>query len=253
MQIQTFDCILYLMLAIAVIVFVALYFINAGYGMFNNGKWGRSIGNRTGWVLMEAPVFIVLIVLLALSGRKCMPVPVIITSFMLTHYFRRAFVFPFLFKSKSRMPLAIMAMGMIFNTLNGMIQGGWILYLSPADMYAAEWLSSPQFITGTLIFFAGMAVNIHSDRVIRNLRKPGDTKHYLPEKGFYKYVTSANYFGEAVEWIGFAILTWSLAGVVFAVWTLANLVPRAHSIHIKYRQEFGEQVGRRKRIFPFIY
>lgn len=253
MDIRTFDCILYLMLITAVVVFISLYFVKAGYGMFNNGKWGKSISNKIGWVLMEAPVFFVLLAFWILSDRKSMPVPSFFILLMLLHYFQRAFVFPCLFRGKGRMPLAIMAMGIVFNLINGMLQGGWIMFLSPADRYTMEWFDTPQFIIGVFLFFTGMAINLHSDYVIRNLRKPGDTKHYLPEKGFYKYVTSANYFGEIVEWIGFAILTWSLAGLVFAVWTFANLVPRANSIHVRYRQEFGEAVGRRKRVFPFIY
>ena len=100
-----------------------------------------------------------------------------------------------------------------------------------------------------------MLINLHSDHVIRNLRKPGDTKHYIPRKGFYKYVTSANYFGEFTEWIGYAILTWSPAGVLFAVWTFANLGPRAKSLTAKYEQEFGEEYKRlnKKHIIPFIW
>ena len=62
------------------------------------------------------------------------------------------------------------------------------------------------------------------------LRKPGDTRHYLPQKGMYRYVTSANYFGEILEWAGWAILTCSLSGLVFLWWTIANLVPRANAI-----------------------
>ena len=153
------------------------------------------------------------------------------------------------------MPIAIMAMGMVFNTLNGFMQGEWIFYLSPEDMYTPEWLATPQFIIGTLVFFAGMAINLHSDHVIRNLRKPGDTKHYLPKKGMYRYVTSANYFGEIVEWTGFAILTWSMSGVVFVLWTMANLVPRANSIYKKYKVEFKDEFDEKKlkRVFPRIY
>ena len=71
----------------------------------------------------------------------------------------------------------------------------------------------------------------------------------------YKYVTSANYLGEIIEWTGFAILTWSWAGAVFAWWTFANLVPRAHTIYKKYRMEFGQEMEGKnlKRITPFIY
>lgn len=153
------------------------------------------------------------------------------------------------------MPLSIMFMGVLFNVLNALMQGGWLFYVSPSDMYSNDWLATPQFIIGTIIFFTGMFINIQSDSIIRGLRKPGDTKHYLPEGGMYNYVTSANYFGEIVEWTGFAILTWSFSGAVFAWWTFANLVPRAASIYEKYTNEFGSQVKERKlkRVIPWIY
>ena len=51
---DVFHIFLAVMTGIAVIVFVALYFVKAGYGMFFDAKWGRPINNRIGWVLMEA-------------------------------------------------------------------------------------------------------------------------------------------------------------------------------------------------------
>jgi hypothetical protein len=100
-----------------------------------------------------------------------------------------------------------------------------------------------------------MAINMHSDYVIRHLRKPGDTNHYLPSRGLYRYVTSANYFGEFIEWCGFAILTWSLSGAVFALWTFANLAPRAHRIYKRYLSEFPDQMAARprKRMIPYVW
>ena len=152
------------------------------------------------------------------------------------------------------MPLTIIFSGVLFNTLNALMQGGWIFYVSPADMYPLSWLTSLPFICGTALFVAGMFINIQSDNIIRNLRKPGDTAHYLPQGGLFGYVTSANYFGEFLEWVGFAVLTWSMAGAVFALWTFANLAPRAARIHTLYRQEFPEQLDpHTKRIIPFIY
>ena len=153
------------------------------------------------------------------------------------------------------MPLGIVLMGITFNVLNACMQGGWIFYFSPADMYTTAWLTTPQFIIGTVVFFGGMFINLHSDYIIRHLRRPGDTAHYLPRGGMFRYVTSANYFGEIVEWTGFAILTWSLSGTVFVVWTFANLVPRANTIYHRYLDEFGDEVRamRLKRVIPFIY
>lgn len=239
---------------LAIVVFVALFFVKAGYGLFRTDKWGFSIDNKLAWVCMEAPVFFVMLYLWWRSDVRFDTVPLICFLLFELHYFQRSFVFPCLMKGKSRMPVAIMAMGILFNVLNGFMQGEWLFYLAPEGMYSAAWLARPCFWIGTLVFLVGMAINWHSDHVIRTLRKPGDTRHYLPTRGMYKYVTSGNYFGEFVEWVGFALLTASPAAWVFVLWTFANLAPRAHAIRNRYREEFGrEAVGQRKRMIPLIY
>lgn len=252
---QKFNIFLIIMSIVALIVFVALFYINAGYGKFRNNKWGFSINNKLGWILMESPVFIVMTLLWLYSNRMCQPVLLIMFLLFQIHYFQRTFIFPFLIKGAGKMPFSIILMGMIFNTLNAIMQGGWLFYISDVSVYSLKWLYSPQFIAGTLLFIAGMFINIDSDRRIRGLRTVGDNKHYLPSGGMYNYVTSANYFGEIIEWTGFAILTWSWAGAVFAWWTFANLVPRANTIYKRYKIEFSEQMKGRhlKRVIPFIY
>ena len=256
LNLDQFYVLLGIMAGVALFVFITLYFVEAGYGQMISSKWGPAINNKVAWVLMEAPVFFILLYYWINSGdRQFASTPLVFFLLFELHYFQRSFIFPCLLKGKNKMPIAIMLMGVLFNTLNGAIQGEWIFFLSPADMYTSAWLYSPQFIIGVILFFAGMSINLHSDYVIRHLRKPGDTNHYLPKKGMYKYVTSANYFGEIIEWTGFAILTWSLSGVLFVVWSCANLVPRANSIYKKYQKEFGDQFNEQplKRVFPFIY
>lgn len=243
------------MLALGVVVFIALHRVTAGYGMMYNKKWGPAVGNRLGWLLMEAPVFVAMLLFWLLSPRRGEVAPAVMASLFLLHYFQRSFIFPLLIKGKGRMPFAIIAMGVVFNLINAYMIGGWLFWVSPEGTYPPSWLGSPIFILGTVIFFTGMAININSDHIIRSLRKPGDTRHYIPRGGMYKYVASANYFGELTEWLGYAILTWSLGGLAFAVWTFANLAPRARSIHRRYIAEFGDEYARlnRKYIIPFIY
>ncbi len=253
MDLASFNVFLAVMSVIALAVFVSLYFVKAGYGIFRTSSWGPSIPNKLAWILMEAPVFFVMLYLWATSDRRFEPTLCVIFLLFQLHYFQRSFVFPLLMKGKSRMPLSIMLMGIVFNVLNGYMQGLWIFRLSPSEQYGLSWLTSPCFIGGTLLFFVGMAINWHSDSVIRHLRRPGDTRHYLPSRGLYRYVTSANYLGETVEWAGWALLTCSWSGLVFLWWTVANLVPRANAIWHRYREEFGAEVGNRKRIFPFVY
>ena len=246
---------LIIMTVIAVIVFISLFFVDAGYGMFQTKKWGPAIPNRVGWVLMESPVFFLMILLFAFSDRTAGTTSLILLILFELHYFQRSFIFPMLIRGKSTMPLSIIAMGVVFNLLNACMQGGWLFYVAPDDRYTTAWLTTPQFILGTLIFLAGMVINIHSDHVIRTLRKPGDTKHYFPTRGMYRYVTSGNYFGECLEWLGFACLTGSWAGLVFFIWTFANLAPRAKRIQKRYREEFPDAFEKTnpKAILPFIF
>ena len=260
--ITQFDVFLLVMALLAVVVFITLHFVEAGYGITFDKRWGAAINNKVAWLCMESPVFILMTVLW-LSSPRMIPfkmatsfVPFLIFLFFQTHYIRRSFIFPFLLKGKSKMPVTVMLMGVLFNLCNAFMQGGWIFYKSPESMYSISWLWTPQFIIGTVVFFGGMALNIQSDKIIQNLRKPGDSTHYLPAKGFFKYVTGAHYFGEVIEWIGFALLTWSISGAVFAIWTFANLVPRANAIYKKYKIMFGEETIKEKklkRIFPYIY
>ena len=258
---NTYYIILTSMAVMAVIVFVALFYFKAGYGYLSTSKWGPKISNKAAWVIMEAPAFIFLLyqtISFAASGVETgnsRTVLYIMAGLFLLHYFQRSFIFPFLMRGKSKMPIAIMLMGLTFNTLNAYLIGGWLYGQAPAGMYGTHWLWSPQVIIGAVVFFTGMAINLHSDHVIRNLRKPGDTKHYIPRKGLYKYVTSANYFGEFTECVGYAILTWSPAGLLFAAWTFANLAPRAKSLTAKYEEEFGEEYKslKKKHIIPFIW
>lgn len=255
---------LWVMIAVAVVVFIALYFIDAGYGMLISPKWGKAINNKIAWFFMEVPIFIAMIILWACSPHRFEVVPFVFFLIFEMHYLQRSLIFPWLIKGKSKMPLGIMFMGISFNILNAMMQGYWIFYESFNQNYQVlglsyqdvEWLWSPQFIIGVLVFLAGFVINLHSDYIIRHLRKDdNDTKHYLPKGGMFKYVTSANYFGELMEWLGFAILTWSVSGLVFFIWTFANLVPRTNTIYKRYQSEFPEEMAQRKlkRVIPFIY
>ena len=100
------------------------------------------------------------------SDRIGEPTIIIITLLFLTHYLQRTFIFPLLIRGKNKMPLTIIALGMTFNFTNAYMQGYWLYHLSPKEMYTVEWLTTPQFIIGTIIFIIGMVINLHSDYII---------------------------------------------------------------------------------------
>ena len=251
---QLFNGFLIGMVLLAIAVVFALRVRPAGYGQYVGKRWGRTINNRAGWVIMEVPVVIVFMIYWLASDRTFATTPLAFFLVFNLHYLQRTFVFPLLIRGEDQMPWSIIIFGMLFNTANAVMQGTWIFFLSPPDQYVAAWLATPQFIIGLAIFLTGFVINLHSDHIVRNLRKPGDTSFHIPRGGMFKYVTSANYLGELTEWVGWAIMTWSWAGVVFAIWTFANLGPRANTHHSWYIQKFGDEYPKdRKRMIPFVY
>ena len=144
------------------------------------------------------------------------------------HYLQRTFVYPFLMRGGARMPVAIMAMAIGFNVLNAYINARWV---SDLGSYPVSWLADPRFLLGAALFLGGLALNLSADRTLRRLRGPGETGYRIPQGGAYRLVSCPNYLGEIVEWTGWALATWSLAGLAFALYTTANLAPRAIANH----------------------
>lgn len=147
------------------------------------------------------------------------------------------------------MPVVITLMGLTFNLVNGFIIG---YYLGNFKIYDREWLSSIPFITGTIIFFAGLTINWWSDGILIGLRKYGERGYKIPEGKLFHYVSCPNLMGEIIEWCGFAILTWSLPGLAFFIWTFCNLVPRAISHHKWYNEKFENYPKNRKAVIPYV-
>ena len=146
--------------------------------------------------------------------------------------------------------LSVVILAVIFNTVNCLLNGIWLFDLSGG--YELSWVKDPRFIVGVVIFFFGMILNIKSDDILFSLRDDGSTGYKIPRGGLFEKVSSPNYLGEIIEWIGFAIATWSLAGFTFAIWTFCNLAPRAFAHHRWYKEEFSDYPEDRKALIPFV-
>jgi len=168
------------------------------------------------------------------------------------HYIHRAFIYPFRLRSRNReMPLAVVSMGIFFNGVNAYLNGRYLFMFS--DVYPESWLLDLRFIAGALLFIAGYVVNRHADEVLRRLRGPGEKGYRIPYGGLYRWVSCPNYLGEIMTWAGWALATWSLPGLAFAVWTVANLAPRARSHHRWYIEQFPNYPPARKALLPGIW
>ncbi|TFH38369.1 MAG: DUF1295 domain-containing protein [Chrysiogenales bacterium] len=169
-----------------------------------------------------------------------------------SHYAHRVFIYPFMIRGNNRVPLVTVLLALLFNFINTYVQGRWLFSLAPESLYTASWLHDPRFVIGVTVFFAGYALNKHADHRLRNLRTPGESGYAIPGGGVFEYISCPNYLGEIITWTGWAIATWSLAGVFFLVWTLANLGPRAVAHHRWYRQTFPDYPEQRKALIPYI-
>lgn len=250
---QVYSIILYIFTAVAVLIFISLFFFTAPYGRHASSGWGPLIDNRIGWMLQEAPSSLMMFYYLATSGRNLTSALIVLFIMWQCHYFHRTFIYPFTIRSSNKMPVSIVFTAVIFNMINSYVQGMWLFTLSPPSMYTDAWLLDPRFFVGAMLFTIGYIINKHSDYILRNLRKEGDSNYYIPEGGLFRYITSPNYFGELLTWTGWAVATWSLAGVFFLIWTFANLVPRARSHHRWYHEKFEHYPRERKILIPFLY
>lgn len=154
---------------------------------------------------MEIPTVIIYLFYFLVGNRKAELVPLVLMIIWMVHYCQRTFVFSFLIRGKQVIPIIIVLMGITFNGINAYIQARWIYTFSPS--YMVSWLFNPLFILGVIILFSGFVINLQSDYIIRNLRKPGETGYNIPYGGMFRYISSPSYFGEITEWTGWAIMT----------------------------------------------
>ena len=236
--------------ALALITVLLLVCVSAPYGRYERPGWGPTLPAPLGWMLMELPAVVVFVLFFLSGDNRSEVVPLLLLGLWQLHYLNRTLVFPFRMRGRGRrMPIIIALLAVAFNTLNAYINAWWIGHVGA---YAIEWLADPRMMIGTALFLVGWLGNTHSDIILRNLRKPGEAGYKIPHGGLYRWVSAPNYLCEIAEWTGWAIGTWSMPGLAFAVFTAANLVPRALSHHAWYKRQFDAYPPDRKALIPFV-
>jgi len=246
-----FDGLIISWFILAGIVCAVLFFVVAPYGRHTRKRWGPLVGSRLGWIVMEAPAALVFTGCLFV-GRYVNLTVLVLGTLWGAHYVHRSFIYPLQRRDADKqMPVVVVGMGFFFNIVDGYLNGRYISLFSGG--YALSWLWDPRFLAGLALFIAGFAINRDSDKILRRLRRPGESGYRVPYGGLFRWVSCPNYLGEIVEWFGWAILTWSLPGLAFAVWTTANLAPRAWAHHKWYRENFPDYPAERKALMPGLW
>jgi 3-oxo-5-alpha-steroid 4-dehydrogenase 1 len=237
-------------LLIGVGIFIGLFFIVAPYGRHTRKGWGFSVGNKLGWVIMEAPSSLAFAVCFILGGQPGV-MSVVFLCMWEAHYLHRAFIYPFSLRGARRIPLSVVSMGFFFNLMNSYLNGRYIFTYSGG--YTLSWLTDPRFIAGAALFIIGFVINRRADKVLRDLRKPGESGYKISNDRLFRWVSSPNYLGEITIWVGWALATWSWPGLTFAFWTIANLLPRARANHAWYKATFADYPPERKALLPKVW
>jgi len=230
------------------VVLLSLLRVTAPYGRHFKPGWGLTLPNRLAWVLMELPALLMITIMVMHDAAVRQAVIAIPLALWIIHYGYRSFVFPLLMRpSQKTFPAQLVVYAVAFNLLNGFNNG--VALIANAQQPWLTW----NLVIGVMIFASGFLIHVQSDAIIRNLRQPGDQAYHVPVGGLFRWVSSPQYLGEIIQWCGWAILTWSLAGLAFALFTACNLVPRAIANQHWYVKTFSDYPRQRKILVPGIF
>jgi protein-S-isoprenylcysteine O-methyltransferase Ste14 len=164
----------------------------------------------------------------------------------ITHYLNRTVIYPLRIKTKGKkIPIAIVASAFFFNMVNGILNGYFLTLLQ------FESISELYLILGFIIFIIGFYINISSDNLLIKLRT-NQKGYVIPNGKLFNYVSCPNFFGEIIEWLGFAIMTLNPGSLSFLIWTICNLIPRSKAHHKWYKENFENYPKKRKAVIPYL-
>ncbi|KAG9355726.1 hypothetical protein JZ751_000564 [Albula glossodonta] len=251
-ELYVLQCMAYIMIFMAGTTFLTLLFENVPYGRYASSKYGFPVNVKFAWFVQELPAFLVPVYLVL--GTSALKLSQMCNRFIVAmyfcHYAHRSLIYPFLIRGGKPTPFVSFALAFVFCIYNGYLQ---IRYLSHFAEYPADWITHPCFIAGFMLWLVGFLVNVYSDHILRNLRKPGETGYKIPVGGMFEYVSGANFLGEIVEWSGFALAAHSIHSTAFAIFTFVVLSSRAVAHHRWYLEKFEDYPKSRKALIPFVY
>ncbi|MGB0970141.1 MAG: methyltransferase [Mycobacterium sp.] len=254
----TYDTVLTIALAVAALVIVGGLFVQSPYGRFGSTAPGVNLNPKLGWWLMEIPATVAFAIFYLTGPFRFDATPLVLAAIWLLHYGNRGWFFPLSIRQvpgkRSSFNISVIAAGMVITAMHGYLNGAFFSH-DYKHQYGTDWLTDPRFLLGVVVYLSGFVLLVSSESIVRNLRdkkNPGSSEYKIPYGGGFRFVTSPAYLGELIAWAGFALLTWSLAGVAIFLITAGNLVPRAFATHKWYREKFPDYPAERKALIPGV-
>lgn len=255
----TFDTVLTIGLAFALVTLVAGAFGQSPYGRFASRKHGLNMNPKLGWWLMEIPATVVFLWFYLQGSRAWEPMPLFLGLVWCIHYGNRGWFFPLSIRMapgrRSSFSLMVMGLGMFVTAIHGYLNAEWFTRFG--SHLTNAWFTDPRFLIGLAVYACGLGLILNSESIVRHLRKPDGSSvdgqaYQIPYGGGYRYVSSPQYLGELIAWAGFSVMTWGLPGVVILLISAGNLVPRALGTHKWYQKRFSDYPKNRKALIPYV-
>jgi len=112
----------------------------------------------------------------------------------------------------------------LFNALNGLYQ--WLCRRARRSFDGFGLFSDPRFALGCSSRPPVGSSNYQADMILIICASDGFYRLPHTARRRLSLVSGANYFGEILLWTGWAIMSWTPAGLVFALFTISNLLPQ---------------------------
>ncbi len=248
---ETFNLICWAWIAVAIIIFPILLRVTQPYGRHSKTSFGPMINNKFGWFIMEFPSLAIFGYFLIFKSNLSNALILVPALLWLIHYIHRVLIFPLQIRTaRKKIPLLIVLLAIIFNVINGFLNGYWFMQFASA--YTPGIGVNLRLVGGVIIFFTGFAINKYHDAILIKLRPSSGNGYKIPYGGLFNYVSCPNFLGEIISWTGFVLVAFNLPALSFLIWTLVNLITRALDHHRWYLREFPEYDKQRKAIIPGI-
>ncbi|KAJ2796871.1 hypothetical protein H4R20_005387 [Coemansia guatemalensis] len=282
-----FESVLHGFWAMSWVIAGALMVVGSPYGSQTSYRGKLAVNGQLAWIAMElvspavllyaryshmAPVLCLLNIAPSIHNTESTAEELLsfkdtLVLLWLVHYAYRAILYPLRQPSRKPMHLGIMLSAVLFNSVNGYLNGRWLSLYAPLEyqqnvgVYIAH--NRWRCWTGLILFAGGFIGNIYHDNVLMRLRrtpqsvrkeqKSKSTRYSIPYGGLFGLVSCPHYLCELIEWTGFAMLSGSPAAWTFVINVACNLLPRAYHIHQWYRATFpATYPTSRKAIIPYL-
>ena len=237
---------------LAIIAFIVQIFKVIPYGKHDNEQGSCRVNQRIAFAVSQILTGIIFFSIAYFLQRNFDRLPNIIMYLLfLIHYINRGIVDPIANRHSQRnvrlwVPVLATITTVFYHYINAQFIG--------EALYCSEYVCDPRFLLGGMLFVTGLIVNRVSDGQLICLRKGyRDNEYQIPNGFCFRCVSAPNYLGEMIEWLGWAIMTWSLSGLVWFMFVSATHIPRARHNHKWYQKEFKEYPQRRTALIPVIY